>query len=166
MRASLNHLCNCKNFIIVRMKKCWITSKCLNFCWRTLFSVKVSATHLQIDPLVHLSTSDLMFRFENLGNFDKRNVTMLGVLLYTVVSNCPHVKLEEKLFFWVSFSAGLWFWRRYWKCSHPSEILVSELRSKSEWERFPPALKISSFQREYLEITTNHHFITAVWWYR
>ena len=36
--------------------------------------------------------------------------------------------------------------------TYPSEIFVSELRSKSEWERFPPALSISSFQREYLKI--------------
>ena len=35
--------------------------------------------------------------------------------------------------------------------TYPSEIFVSELRSKSEWERFPPALSISSFQREYLK---------------
>ena len=36
--------------------------------------------------------------------------------------------------------------------TYPSEIFVSELKSKSEWERFPPALSISSFQREYLKI--------------
>ena len=38
--------------------------------------------------------------------------------------------------------------------TYPSEIFVSELRSKSEWERFPPALSISSFQREYLKKNT------------
>ena len=60
------------------------------------------------------------------------------------------------------FPMGLCFWKRYQLCSHPSEILVSELRSKSEWERFPPALKISSFQREYLKIPTWWHSVYMV----
>ena len=42
--------------------------------------------------------------------------------------------------------------------TYPSEIFVSELRSKSEWERFPPALSISSFQREYLKKTHLNKF--------
>ena len=57
--------------------------------------------------------------------------------------------------FWMS-------WKRYQLDTHPSEILVRELRSKSEWERFPPALKISSFQREYLRSVTNYRYHTVL----
>ena len=115
---------------------------------------------------------DVKFGFKILVQFILKKENIPGVKMWKCIYCGPKLSscklftvnfFRAKMFNWKwrrhfsfesLFPMGLCFWKRYQLCSHPSEILVSELRSKSEWERFPPALKISSFQREYLKIPT------------